>query len=101
MHTIKDATVHIFDIITGRDDTESCRRCDINLGRSFGMTSIVQQTKITRKDPGVTYSLSTNELKLVNKRTETIITPAHIDFVPKQFFSKPAGLKSHDWKQVC
>lgn len=101
MHTIRDAIVNIFDIITGKDDTESCRKCEINLGRPFGMTSNTLKAKISRKEPVVTYSLSSTDIKLADMRSETIITPQHIDFVPGKFFSKPSALKSHDWKQVC
>ena len=100
MHTIRDAIVNIFDIIIGKDDTDSCRKCEINLGRPFGMTSETLQTKINRKEPIVTYSLSSADIKLADTRSEAIISPQHIDFVPGKYFSKPSALKSHDWKQV-
>ena len=101
MHTIRDAFVNIFDIITGKDDTQNCRKCEINLGRSFGMTPATLKTKISRMKPGVTYSLSSADIKLADMRSEKIITPIHIDLVPGNFFTKPSALKSHDWKQVC
>ena len=103
MHTIRDAFVNVFDIITGKDDTVSCRKCELNFGRSFGLTSATLdlESKISRADPVVTYSLSSADVKLANARCEKIITPQHIDFVPNNIFSKPSSLKSHDWKQVC
>jgi len=33
MHMVKDAVVNIYDLITGRDDTEKCRNSEWNLGR--------------------------------------------------------------------
>ena len=101
MHTVRDAFVNIFDIITGKDDTQNCRKCETNLGRSFGITQTLLNTKISRMKPGVTYSLSSTDIQLANMRSGKIITPKHIDFVPGNFFSKPSALKSHDWKQVC
>lgn len=100
MHTIRDAFVNIFDLITGKDDTYNCRKCEINLGRTFGMTAATLTTKISRSKPVVTYSLSSADIKLADMRSESIITPLHIDLVPHKFFSKPSALKSHDWKQV-
>ena len=35
MHTINDAIVNLYDLITGKDDTISCRQC----GR-FGITRL-------------------------------------------------------------
>ena len=101
MHTIKDAVVNLFDLITGRDDTKKCRACEIKLGRTFNMNPVASlHNKINRKEPGVTYTLSITDIRLADKRAESIITPLHIDFTPNNFFSKPSGLKSHDWKQV-
>ena len=100
MHTIKDAVVHIYDIITGKDDTVNCRKCEFNCGRRFGITPKHFRQKISRKEPGVPYSLSSSDIKLVDKRAETVITPVHIDFVPHCIFTKASRLKSHDWKQV-
>ena len=101
MHTIRDSVVNIFELITGRDDTIKCRKCEVTFRRYFGMKHADVTAKISRKNPIVSYSLSVTDIELANKRYETIITPPHIDFVPKLLFSKRSGLKSHDWKQVC
>ena len=101
MHTIRDAIVNIFELITGRDDTKKCRTAEASLGRYYGMTTNDISAKISRKSPIVSYSLSGAEIQLGDKRSETIITPSHVDFVPKLLFSKYTALKSHDWKQVC
>ena len=100
MHTIRDAIVNIFELLIGKSDTLSCRKCEANFGRYFGMESN-DLSKISRKDPVVSYSLSTTEIQQADRICESIFTPAHVDFVPKLLFSKPSGLKSHDWKQVC
>ncbi len=100
MHTVKDAIVNVFDLITGRDDTMNCRQCELNLGGHFGITQSSLKQKIQRKCPGVPYSLSTSDIALADKRALNILTPIHVGFVPGPFFSKCSGLKSHDWKQV-
>ena len=83
MHTIKDAIVNIFDLLIGKDDTDKCRRCEINLGRYFRMDPAMSQNKINQKEP---YSLSTKDITLADQRAESIITPVHIDFVLTKFF---------------
>jgi hypothetical protein len=100
MHTIKDAIVNIFDLITGKDDTMNCRTCEFNLGERFGITQEMLKKKIQRRDPNVPYSLSSAELAIADKRALAIVSPVHIGFVPGPFFSKSSSLKSHDWKQV-
>lgn len=101
MHTIKDAVVNLFDLITGRDDTVKCRQCELNYGGRFGITTAKVTEKISRKEPGVPYSLSSDDIKLADNRAESIISPLHVGYVPGRFFTKTANLKSHDWKQVC
>ena len=96
MHTVKDAIVNIFDLITGKDDTVNCRQCELNLGGCFGITQSSLK-KIKQKSPCVSYSLSTSD---IDKRALNILTSIHVGFVPGPFFSKCSGLKSHDWKQV-
>lgn len=98
MHTIKDAIVNLYDLITGRDDTVKCRKCEMNLGR-FGINASLVD-KINRKEPGVPYSLSSEDIKLADSKAESILTPLHIDHVPGAIFTKTSNLKSHDWKQI-
>lgn len=101
MHTIKHAVVNLFDLITGKDDTVKCRECELNYGGRFGITTAKMTEKISRKEPGVPYSLSSDDIKQVDSRAESITTPLHVGYVPSRFFTKPAILKSHDWKQVA
>lgn len=100
MHTIKDAIVNLYDLITGKDDTLKCRQCEMNHGKRFGITAPLVKQKIDRKHPDVPYSLSSAEIQVANSRAESIITPHHTGFVPGSIFSKTSNLKSHDWKQV-
>lgn len=100
MHTVKDVIVNLFDLIIGRDDTIKCRECELKHGKRFGITSAKVKHKINRNEPGVPYSLSSDDIKLGDSRAESIITPLHVGYVPGRFFTKTANLKSHDWKQV-
>lgn len=100
MHTIKDAVVNLFELITGKDDTLKCRHCELNHGGRFGINIAKATGKINRKEPGVPYSLSTDDIKLADIRAESIITPLHVGYIPGKFFTRTANLKSHDWKQV-
>ena len=68
MHTVKDAIVNIYDLITGKDDTMNCRQCELNLGGRFGITKSSLKKKIQRKSPGVPYSLSSSDIALADKR---------------------------------
>jgi len=97
MHTVKDAVVNIYELITGKDDTEKCRTSEFRLGR---LPAETLRKGISRKDPMVKYSLSTSELQLANNRAGNITTPVHIDFAPGMIFSSTGSLNSHDWKQV-
>lgn len=100
MHTIKDAVEHLFNLITGKEDSVKVRAAEVASGR-FGITSsaISKRTKGAKK-PDVPYLLTPEQISIANQRALSIRTPAHIDYVSKQIFSKTAGLKSHDWKQV-
>ena len=100
MHTVKDAVCNIYDLITGKDDTVKCRNSEWKLGRSFGLSTDTLKKKICRKNPIVSYSLSTSDLQIANNRALEIKTPLHVDFTPGPVFTNPATLKSHDWKQV-
>lgn len=99
MHTIKDAIVNLYDLITGKDDTIKCRKYEMNLGGCFGITASMLD-KVSHKDPGVPYSLSSEDIKLADNRAQSILTPVHIGYVPGAIFTKTSNLKSHDWKQV-
>ena len=44
--------------------------------------------------------LSFIDIKLADSRVKLVILPSQ-DFTPTNIFSRPFGLKSHDWKEVC
>ena len=67
MHTVKDAVVNILDLITGKDDTVNCRKCEFNLGERFGITQDILKKRIQRKDPNVSYSLSSTDIATADK----------------------------------
>jgi len=72
MHTIKDAVVNLYDLITGRDDTLKCRQSELKYGRHFGITEAKVTEKISCKEPGVPYSLSTEDIKLADSRQKIL-----------------------------
>ena len=68
MHTVKDAVVNLFDLIIGRDDTMKCRECELKHGKRFGITKSQVKKKISRSKPGVPYSLSPDDIQIVELR---------------------------------
>jgi len=42
MHTIKDVIVNLYNLVTGRDDTEKCRNSEYKLGR-FSATVLIKE----------------------------------------------------------
>ena len=107
MHTIKDALVHIFNVMIGKEDSAKVRKAEGELGR-FGIPPECQTTGTKRKGkaprdrrlPAAPFRLSDDDIKVANKRVTSVILPTH-DFTPGCIFSKSSGLKSHDWKEVC
>jgi len=47
------------------------------------------------------YVIKKDQLKLASQRLNQIYLPPHLDCNPRQLFSHPSQLKSHDWKQVA
>lgn len=89
MHTIKDCIERIFFLLIGKVNIDSIVQCESALGR-FDLKSKRKQSdreskKITEcKHP---YILTTEEIKLANKRSKTIIVP-NSDFNPGNFLSE-------------
>ena len=105
MHTIKDATEHVFKLIIGKEDSKKVQAAELAMTQRFGITSSSlnldnKKSKGAKKAPDVPYVLSPEQIKLANQRSLAIRSPVHIDFVPGGIFHKTSGLKSHDWKQV-
>ena len=116
MHTIKDAMVHVFHIMVGKEDSAKVRKAEGQLKR-FGISTMEEseegatgatgakgtkrkrKRKATKGLPAVPFRLSDDEIKVANSRVTSVILPSH-DFSPKDIFSNSSGLKSHDWKEV-
>ena len=88
MHTIKDVIVHVFNLITGREDSPKVHAAEKAVKR-FCMES---------KEP-LCYRLTREDIGTANSRIATINMP-NPDFTLLNIFTSTAGLKSHDWKEV-
>lgn len=97
MHTIKVAVEHVFNVITGKEDSLKVRKAECDLGR-FGFTSESISGSSKKLSPAP-YRLSKEEIAIANTRISSIVLPAP-DFTPGPIFTKATGLKSHDWKEV-
>ena len=115
MHTVKDAVEHIINLITGREDSQKVRMCEIATGR-FDLEQsehpILPVRKRKRGDaasgsgaqqnlPVACYRLTAENARIADERLSSVISPCS-DFTPTKLFSKTSGhgLKSHDWKEV-
>ena len=104
MHTVKDTIEHLFNLITGKEDSPMVRKVEVELNR-FGLQ--VQNT--TRKRigemakklnlPSAPFRLSPEEIETANSRVCSVSLPS-LDFTPGAIFTRTFGLKSHDWKEV-
>ena len=95
MHTIKDVIGHVFNLITGREDSHNVHDAESEINR-FGVPSSKKQ----KWDPlTLCYRLSADDIKLANSRLAIVNQPSQ-DFTPLNLFTGTAGLKSHDWKEV-
>ena len=116
MHTIKDAMVHVFNIMTGTEDSDKVRHAEAAVNR-FGTTiankpiadtpSTTGNRKRKRKrreknssQAPAPFRLSSEDIQRADNRASSVIIPSP-DFTPGSIFTKSTGLKSHDWKEVC
>ena len=93
MHTIKDVIVHVFNLITGREDGDKVHASERSIQR-FDVPPAG-----TRCSSTLCYRLSPDDVKLANSRVAMVNMP-NPDFTPLNIFSTTARLKSHDWKEV-
>ena len=105
MHTIKDVIENIFMLLIGKKDSVKVRKAEISQER-FGLVpseeeqgSTSGRRKQSRRLPEACFRLSSADITIADKRMNEINTPAS-DFTPRGVFSRPVGLKSHDWKEV-
>ena len=96
MHTIQDVVEHIFNLITGREDSAKVRASEAGVNR-FGISGSTA-TKRTREGAGVRkevlpkvpFRLSADEVKVANACGSTVSVPAR-DFTPGAVFSRTTG----------
>ena len=98
MHTFKDVE-KVFHLLTGREDTVKVRKSEIKLNR-FGLEPVPTSSG-PRHSSELTpcYRLSKSDVKLADNRVNLVILPSQ-DFTPTGIFSRPFGLKPHNWKEV-
>lgn len=99
MHTIKDVLEHVFHLITGREDSEKVRKAEIEIGR-FQLSENEEETPVLhpkkrRVLPNCCFRLSSDDIKLANKRSSSVVLPSP-DFTPGNIFTSTYGMKSHD-----
>lgn len=99
MHTVKDCIERIFFLLIGKVNLDSIKNCETSLGRfylNYSNRKRKRQQGSLRPHP---YVLSSDEIKLADKRSKAIIMPNR-DFKPGTIFFRTTNLKSHDWKEV-
>ena len=96
MHTVKDVIEKVFHLLTGKEDTVKVRKAEIACNR-FNLASPAHSA--SKKQDSTCYRLSKNDVKVADERLSRVILPS-LDFTPSKLFSRPFGLKSHDWKEV-
>ena len=99
MHTVKNVMERIVKLITGQPSTslEVMLHAEEVIGRNYERHPTLGKRK---KEPLHLTFVMTKEEELAHVRCTNILTPAHVDLVPKPLFIKRPHLKSHDWKQV-
>lgn len=96
MHLVKNIIEHCVRFITGNEDSYKVRREEKSRNR-FRSSWIVDDTD---KLPPAPFALSRDEISLADERAKSIIVHASFDWRPRAFFSKKAGMKAHEWKEV-
>ena len=103
MHTIKDAIEHIFNLITGKEDSAKVRKVETDLNR-FGLQTVSRKRGRGEKVntvglPSAPFRLTPDEIKTANSRVCRVSLPS-LDLTLGPIFTRTFGLKSHDWKEV-
>ena len=97
MHVIKNVVKRMVELISGQEDSQKVRMEEKRRNR-FRSSWI---TKEGSKLPAAPFVLSKEQLVLANERAVRVLVPAGFDWRPRAIFAKPAGMKSHEWKQVA
>ena len=108
MHTVKDAMEHIINLVTGREDSQKVRMCEIATGR-FNLDQSEHATPVKKRKrsdyaasgsgkqqtlPVACYRLTAENARTADERLSSVISPS-LDFTPTKLFSKTTG-----WKEV-
>ena len=98
---VKVVVVHIFNIITGKEDSDSARRAEFAIGHfEVDEPAAKRPRKNARKEERLPcYRISSEEINIANKRAMSVVIPSP-DLMPGAIFSKTSGSKSQDWKEV-
>lgn len=119
MHTIKDVVQNIFDLLIGQTNIDKVCKAEFDLGRHIPVETdkhVKRKRKLRQnesaKSKTTTYTdeiknsmknlwvLSSTERVTADSRAASLRVPMNFGFKPGPIFSKPAGLKSHDFKQL-
>lgn len=90
MHTVKDAIEHIFNLITGKEDSLKVRKMGIELHR-FGLGS--NNPRKTRDAsskvglPSAPFRLTPQDIATANSRRVCSVSTPSLDFTPAQIFT--------------
>ena len=94
MHTVKDCVEKMFFLLIGKVNLDTITASEASLGRC----SLKKKRRIADDQP-LPYVLSTEEMKLADKRAKAILS-TNGDFNPGTIFFRTTSLKLHDWKEV-
>ena len=69
----------------------------------LNLVAFLQVKKGTKKEklPDAPFCLTSDELKVADKRAGNVQVPVGYGWSPRPLFAKYSYMKSHDWKQVC
>lgn len=98
MHTIKDVIEHIFNLITGKEDSLKVRKVAMEIQRFvLGSRKRAASSKVGLLC--APFHLTPEDIATANSRVCSVSIPS-LDFTPGPIFTRTLGLKSHDWKEV-
>lgn len=99
MHLIKNVVSHIVNLIAGHEDSRKVRAEEKHLKR-FPMSWVPDDFQGNAL-PSAPFSLSKDDITLVDERAKRVIVPHGFDWHPREIFGKASGMKSHEWKQLA
>ena len=88
----------VFLLITGKTNFQAIKNSEAAAGRCNLIRKRKRKHSLCDQETYL-YVLSSEEIKLAEKRSNAIVMP-NSDFNPGVLFSKHTLMKSHDWKEV-